>query len=330
MKGDSYPHLGPTGRDRTVAIARAVAGMVPVVGAAIGELITEVVPGQRQARIEDWLRLLAERLATVEEAALPARLSEPENVALFEEGAYQAVRAFTEERRRQIAELVAGGIADTRRDYLESHRVLRLLGELDDAEAVLLAGYLSRNREGDYWKQHENVLYGPAVHLGSSRQDLDVAAVARPGSSTCSSWGSSNRSRVEPSKPPDSARWDACYSDGSGSQAGTTGKAGPLISAWGADTIPSLRAKTPGSDIYHFSRLGLEPVAVHRDKERESNMSARREYRGSQKTYLVQFLADFDRLLKVDSPLSREALWRLLCLRAMQRLQVRPHLWVFG
>jgi hypothetical protein len=79
-------------------------------------------------------------------------------VALFEEGAYQASRAFSEERRRQIAELVAGGIADERRDYLESRRVLRLLGELDDGEVVLLAGYLSPNWQGDYWQRHANAL----------------------------------------------------------------------------------------------------------------------------------------------------------------------------
>ena len=181
MNDDEYPPLGPTGRDRTVAVVRAVAGMVPFAGAAIGELITDIVPGQRQARIEDWLKLLAERLAAVEQPALRARLSEPENVALFEQGAYQAVRALTEERRRQIAELVAGGIADARRDYLESRRILRLLGELDDAEVVVLAGHLSKNLQGDYWQLHANVLYGPAVHHGSSQEEVDLAAVREAG-----------------------------------------------------------------------------------------------------------------------------------------------------
>jgi hypothetical protein len=55
-----------------VAIARALAGAVPYAGQLIPELITEVVPGQRLERIEDWLRRLAERLAGVEEAVLRA------------------------------------------------------------------------------------------------------------------------------------------------------------------------------------------------------------------------------------------------------------------
>jgi hypothetical protein len=155
--------------------------MVPIAGSLIAELITEVVPGQRQERVEGWLCHLAQRLASVEEATVRARLREPENVALFEEGAYQATRACSEERRRQIAELVAGGIADDRRDYLESHRVLRLLGELDDAEVIILAGYLQKNREGDYWKQHANVLQDLAVRLGSSRDEIDADTVRKAG-----------------------------------------------------------------------------------------------------------------------------------------------------
>jgi hypothetical protein len=173
---------GATGRDRAVAIARAIAGMVPVAGPALAELITEFIPGQRQERLHDWLRRVAERLAGVEEATLRGRLREPENVALIEEGGYQAARAISEERRQQIADLVAGGVADDRRDYLESRRVLRLLGELDDAEVVLLASYLWKNYHGsDYWERHANVLQGPAVHLGSSRDELDQAAVRETG-----------------------------------------------------------------------------------------------------------------------------------------------------
>jgi hypothetical protein len=179
--GNHLLPLGPSGRDRTLALARAVAGMVPIAGSLIAELITEVVPGQRLERAEDWLRHLTERLTGVEEAVLRERLRKPENVALFEEGVYQAARAFSEERRRQIAELVAGGIADDRRNQLESHRVLRLLGELDDAEVIILAGYLQKNRESDYWERHGNVVQGLAVNKQSSRDGLDVATVREAG-----------------------------------------------------------------------------------------------------------------------------------------------------
>jgi hypothetical protein len=178
---DHLPSLGPSGRDRVVALVRGLAGMVPIAGSLIAELITEIVPGQRQERVEDWLRRLAERLDIVEAAALRKRLSEPESVALFEEGVHQAARAISEERRQQLVELIAQGISDARRDYLESRRILRLLWELDDAEVVLLAGYLQKNQQGEYRTRHSSVLSGPRAHLSSSREDLDAAAVREPG-----------------------------------------------------------------------------------------------------------------------------------------------------
>jgi len=182
LAGDTdRPDIGPSAADGIAAVGRILASMVPVAGPFLTELITEIVPSQRQDRFEDFVRQLHERLAGVEETVLRERLREPENVALFEEGAYQAVRAFTEERRRQIVELVAGGIADDRRDYLESHRVLRLLGELDDVQVVLLAGYLQKNREGDYWERHANVLRVPPVNGDASREEIDVAAVREAG-----------------------------------------------------------------------------------------------------------------------------------------------------
>jgi hypothetical protein len=53
---------------------------------------------------------------------------------------------------------------------------------LDDAEVVLLAGHLMKNYHGsDYWERHANVLQGPAAHLGSSRDELDQAAVREAG-----------------------------------------------------------------------------------------------------------------------------------------------------
>jgi hypothetical protein len=169
--------LDATGRDRAVAVARALGGAVPYAGSLIAELITEFIPGQRQDRIVEVLISVAERLDAVEEATLRERLREPENIALIEEAAYQAARAISEERRQQIANLVAEGITDDRRDYIESRRVLRLLGELDDAEVIILASYLQKNREGDYRERHANLLGKRAAHLESSRHELDARTV---------------------------------------------------------------------------------------------------------------------------------------------------------
>ena len=68
-----------------------------------------------------------------------SRLTDPENVNLFEEGAFQSVRALSNERKEYIANAVANGITGEAKDGLESKRLLNLLGELDDAEIIVLS-----------------------------------------------------------------------------------------------------------------------------------------------------------------------------------------------
>jgi hypothetical protein len=116
--------LGPTGRDRLVAVLRGVVGFAPLAGPALAELITEIIPNQRLGRIESYLRKLAERLEELEVVDAGAAMREPESIDLFEDGASQAARALSEGRRDQLVRLVADGISGERRDYLESKRVL--------------------------------------------------------------------------------------------------------------------------------------------------------------------------------------------------------------
>ena len=59
--------------------------------------------------------------------------------------------------------------------------MLRLLGELDDAEVIILTGYLQKNRDGDFWKRHANVLQDLTVDLRSSRDQIDADTVRKAG-----------------------------------------------------------------------------------------------------------------------------------------------------
>jgi hypothetical protein len=105
-------NLGATPRDSAVAALRGIVGAIPGAGPALAELSTM------------FLTLLADRLKRLETVDLARKLRQPESIDLFEDGAYQAARALSEERREQIARLVADSISGERRDYLESKRVL--------------------------------------------------------------------------------------------------------------------------------------------------------------------------------------------------------------
>ena len=95
MSNEGMPPLGETWRDRAVGLAKGGVGLIPVAGGIFAELVGMVIPNQRMERLEDYVRRLNERLDAENEAEARERLSKPEAVDLFEDGATQAVRALT-------------------------------------------------------------------------------------------------------------------------------------------------------------------------------------------------------------------------------------------
>jgi hypothetical protein len=59
------PSLGAGGGDRTAAVIRSVTANIPIVGQALAEIITELVPNQRIERVEKYLHYLSEEIASL-------------------------------------------------------------------------------------------------------------------------------------------------------------------------------------------------------------------------------------------------------------------------
>ena len=134
--------------DFLAAIGRGAAGAIPFVGTFVGELITNIIPGQRIDRIAKFLDELNKRVTELE-VNVQEKMQHPENVDLFEEGCYQACRAVTEERLNYIVNLVSNGINDNVKEYIKHKKLLSILQELNDLEISLLVIY--------YKKQYEDV-----------------------------------------------------------------------------------------------------------------------------------------------------------------------------
>ena len=174
---DQMPDLGTTKRDVAVGLVRGAVGAIPVAGSIFSEIIGELVPQQRIERIAIYVQLLNDRLGRLEELDRNVRLRNPENIDLFEEGAFQSAKALSDERRIYIANLVATGITGAEKERLESKRLLNLLRELDDAEIIVLASNLQKNQDDEFWNRHDTVLHPVLAHLGSSQEELDAATV---------------------------------------------------------------------------------------------------------------------------------------------------------
>ncbi|PKP80383.1 MAG: hypothetical protein CVT79_16175 [Alphaproteobacteria bacterium HGW-Alphaproteobacteria-18] len=128
-------------RDVLAAVAKGAVGAVPFVGGILSEIISEIIPGQRQDRLVKYLRLLEQRLSQLEQDKIDRAISDPERIDLFERGAHQAVRATTDKRIAQIVEIVFNGMSRDDADIVRRKRLAGLLDQLDNDEIAILNAY---------------------------------------------------------------------------------------------------------------------------------------------------------------------------------------------
>lgn len=182
MSTRNSPELGNTTTDIVTSLVKGTTGMVPVVGPLIAEIVGNVIPNQRVDRIVRFVQLLEERLGKLEQEALKAKVSQPLVIDLLEDAFTQAARATSQERLDHIANVIANGISDDELNEAETKRMLWLLGQLNDAEIVILRSKLAETNEdrvadADFWKKHEQLLAPDMTHMGSTEGEFEEAAL---------------------------------------------------------------------------------------------------------------------------------------------------------
>lgn len=158
-------------RDKLVAAARGSLGAVPFVGGLLGELVTSTIPNQRQERIVAYLKALAVRLGQIETDRAREALSDPHKIDSIETGGFQAVRATSQGRIEQIAEIVFKGLQSDAAETIRRKRLLNLFGELDDDEVTILNAY-GQNTGGENRDIWATINRPPPAHLGSTMEDV--------------------------------------------------------------------------------------------------------------------------------------------------------------
>lgn len=158
--------------DYSLALARGAAGLVPIVGPILGEVIGTKIPGQRVDRIVKFAQDLDRRLEDVEQSTLESMINDEEFADLIEEGVRQAARSIAEERRGYIAALIANGLSSDDVNLAESKHLLRILNEINDVEVVWLRFYRVPYVTGDekFREAHEHILAPARFIVGASRE----------------------------------------------------------------------------------------------------------------------------------------------------------------
>ncbi len=182
MVTPDQPKLSTTTTDIVTSLCRGATGMVPVIGPLIAEIIGNIIPNQRVARIIRFVQLLDERLQKLERGLLESKLTQPAGVDLLEDAFTQASRATSDERLEHIANVVANGLSEDEWNQAQSKRLLWLLGQLDDAEIVILRSKLAMTRgdfdaDSDFREKHAELLAPDATHMGSSEDEFETKAL---------------------------------------------------------------------------------------------------------------------------------------------------------
>jgi hypothetical protein len=172
--------LEATTEDAVTEVGFAALGGFGPVGAAIAAYISTQLPHRWQARATRIIRLIEAKLedlsSDVEElkARVSAQFAHDEELGdLFQEVLAQGTRAASDERRQYLATLFANSLTREELETQQKRALLNLLGELSDADLLVLKlyslpldGYDGNvpPRMRDFRKSHE-VLFGRADHI---------------------------------------------------------------------------------------------------------------------------------------------------------------------
>lgn len=172
------PGLGNDTRDYLAIAGKGVAGCLPFVGGLVAEILGAAIPKQRVDRIAAYLRILEARLESLEKELAAKRLASTEGTALLEDSLLLAYRSRTDERRQQIASIVVGGISGQSMRVSEAQRLLSILGELNDAEVIVLQAYALRwFTNQSFFRPNSRLLFPETPVLADPQQQRDDYAI---------------------------------------------------------------------------------------------------------------------------------------------------------
>ncbi len=151
---------------------------IPYIGPLTGELIASRIQNQRLDRIKLFVEVLNQKVSHIEEDLLKTKMVSQEFTDLFEDGVLQAAKAASDERRGYIASLLKNGITEEALETTGKKKLLRLLGELNDAEIIVLQYYaLNSEQQRDLSEKH-STLFMPIIRaFGSPQENFDKGAI---------------------------------------------------------------------------------------------------------------------------------------------------------
>jgi len=178
IANDEEVKLKTNKADIAALLVKGTVGVIPLWGPMIAETLTAIIPNQKMDRVISFLSILEYKLKDIEGDVLKQKMQTEEFTDLLEDGFVQASRALSEERKQYIASMLKNGLSSEELDHLEKKTLLQILGQLNDAELIILkAESLPHDKIADFWKTHESSLDYNRPTFGCGQEVVDKAAV---------------------------------------------------------------------------------------------------------------------------------------------------------
>jgi len=171
--------LSKTKNDYVASTLKSSLGAIPFAGPLLAEIAGEVIPNQREDRIIEFAEILEGRLSDLEENFVKSQIQDEYFTDLIEEGIRQASRAISKERKEYIASIITNSLSSDEIDFIESKHLMKILGELNDIELILLKSFSLRTSEAyqEFRKKHENILSKKPTDYQSTQRERDEEAL---------------------------------------------------------------------------------------------------------------------------------------------------------
>ena len=166
--------------DTLTLVLKSAASIVPYIGAPIAEIIGTVIPNQRLDRIVSFIENLRGKVDDIENKINKRSKTDPSFLDFFEDELLQVGRATTGERINYLSNLLICGINADQADLLAAKQLLRLLGQLNDAEIIWLNYYyIDLYKRKDFIEKNPVILNPIITYQGMSEKDLQASIIQR-------------------------------------------------------------------------------------------------------------------------------------------------------
>ncbi len=165
-------NLNENNTDKMVRAFNAALGEIPILGGALGELFSSVIPNQRIDRMVEFIKILNEKLTSQEQELLKSQILDENFSGLLQDVIESAIKTIGKERKNHLAKILQSGLTSNKEELMELRLITRILKEINDIEIIILKYHsiLTSNESSIFFQKNKNILESELLFVGASKE----------------------------------------------------------------------------------------------------------------------------------------------------------------